>query len=109
MARQAEIEKLAGHQESSKSSVEELAARFNVLQRKLSEKDALRHDNRQQLDRETAKNNEDNAQLHRLEAQLDQVRRRLTQVENELSEIDEQVVNDQSEYITRCKSQCRRD
>ncbi|GBE08316.1 chromosome partition protein Smc [bacterium BMS3Abin11] len=100
MARQAEIEKLAGHQESSKSGVEELAARFNVLQKKLSEKDALRHDNRQQLDRETAKNNEDNAQLHRLEAKLDQVRRRLTQVENELSEIDEQVVNDQSELTT---------
>ncbi|GMR06446.1 MAG: chromosome segregation protein SMC [Gammaproteobacteria bacterium] len=100
MACQAEIENLAGQQESSKSWIEELAARFNVLQKKLSEKDALRHDNRRQLNRETAKNNEDNAQLHRLEAQLDQVRRRLTQVDNELSEIDEQVVNDQSELTT---------
>jgi len=100
MARQAEIEKLAGQQESSKSWVEELAARFNVLQKKLSEKDAQKRDNRHQLNRETAKNNEDNAQLHRLEAQMDQVRRRLAQVDNELSEIDEQVVDDQSELTT---------
>ncbi len=100
MARQAEMKKLTGLQESSKSSIEELAARFNVLQKNLSEKDALRRDNREQLNRETAKNNEDNAQLNRLEAQLDQVRSRLTQVDNELSEIDEQVVNDQSELST---------
>jgi chromosome segregation protein len=100
MARQAEIEKLAGQRESSKSRIDELAARFNVLQKELSDKDALRRDNREQLNRETAKNNEDNAQLHRLEAQLDQVRRRLAQVDNELSEIDEQVVNAQSELTT---------
>jgi len=100
MARQAEIEKLASQQELSKSLIEDRLAHFNILQKKLSEKDALRRDNRQQLSYETAKNNEDNAQLHRLEAQLDQVRRRLTQVDNELSEIDEQVLNNQSELST---------
>ncbi len=100
MARQAEIEKLANQQDASKSIIEELAARFNVLQKKITESDVQRRDYRQQLNRETAKNNEDNAQLHRLEAELDQVRNRLSQVDNELSEIEEQIVNDQSELTT---------
>ncbi len=100
MARQAEIEKLAARQEKSKSLIEELAARFNVLQKTLSEKDIQRRDKRDQLNRETAKNNEDNAQLHRLEAQLDQVRTRLSQVETELNEIDDQIISGQSELTT---------
>ena len=100
MARQAEIEKLTAQQEGSRSQIEELAARFNVLQKKLSEKETLRRDSREQLNRDTAKNNQDNAQLHRLEAQLDQVRSRLGQVENELDEINEQVVHNQSELTT---------
>ncbi len=100
MARQAEIERLTAQQEDARSNIEELAARFNVLQKQLSEKDALRADKRQQLNRETAKNNQDNAQLHRLEAQLDQIRTRSEQVDNELNEIDEQVVNNQSELTT---------
>lgn len=97
MARQAEIDKLISQQESSRSFIEELAARFNVLQKQLSEKDSLRADKRQQLNRETAKNNQDNAQLHRQEAQLDQIRTRSAQVDNELNEIDEQLVSNQSE------------
>ena len=100
MARQAEIEDLTGQQEGSRSQIEELAARFNVLQKQLSEKDALRRDSREKLNHETAKNNQDNAQLHRMEAQLDQIRTRLAQVDNELKEIDEQVVNNQSELTT---------
>ena len=100
MARQAEIEQLTTQQEESRSQIEELAARFNVMQKKLSEKDALRRDSREELNRETEKNNHDNAQLHRLEAQLDQVRTRLAQVDNELKEIDEQVVQNQSELTT---------
>jgi chromosome segregation protein len=100
MARQAEIEKLTEQKEISRTQVEELAARFNVLQKQLSEKDNLRRENRAQLNRETAKTNEDNAQLHRLEAQLDQIRTRLTQVESELKEIDEQVLSDQSELTS---------
>jgi chromosome segregation protein len=100
MARQAEIDKLTSQQESSRSNIEELAARFNVLQKQLSEKDSLRADERQQLNRETAKNNQDNAQLHRLEAQLDQVRSRSAQVDTELNEIDEQLVSNQSELTT---------
>jgi chromosome segregation protein len=100
MARQAEIDKLTAQHEGSRSNIEELAARFNVLQKQLSEKDALRADKRQQLNRETAKNNQDNAQLHRLEAQLDQVRTRSAQVDNELNEIDEQIVTNQSELTS---------
>lgn len=100
MARQAEIEKLTEQQQASRSIIEELAARSNVLQKQLSEKDAVRRDSRDEFNRESAKNNQDNAQLHRLEAQLDQVRSRLAQVENELKEIDEQVVNNQSELTT---------
>ncbi len=100
MARQAEIEKLTEQKEISRTLVEELAARFNVLQKQLSEKDNLRRDKREQFNRETARTNEDNAQLHRLEAQLDQVRTRLTQVESELKEIDQQVLADQSELTS---------
>ena len=100
MARQAEIKKLTEQKEISRTQVEELAARFNVLQKQLSEKDNLRREKRAQLNRETAKTNEDNAQLHRLEAQLDQIRTRLTQVESELKEIDEQVLSDQSELTS---------
>ena len=100
MARQAEIDKLTSQHESSRSSIEELAARFNVLQKQLSEKDAIRADKRQQLNRESAKNNQDNAHLHRLEAQLDQVRTRSEQVDNELTEVDEQVISNQSELTS---------
>jgi len=100
MARQAEIEKLNEQKASLRSSVEELAARFNVLQKQLSEKDSERRQQREKYNQETAKTNEENAQLHRLEAQLDQVRTRFSQVENELQEIDDQVVNDQSELTT---------
>jgi chromosome segregation protein len=97
MARQAEIDKLSNDQSTSRASIEELAARFNVLQTRLNEKDGMRRAQREKLNSETARNNEDNAHLHRLEAQLDQVRNRLGQVESELTEIDEQIVSNQSE------------
>ncbi|MCK5359644.1 MAG: chromosome segregation protein SMC, partial [Gammaproteobacteria bacterium] len=106
MARQADIDKLVSQYEGSRSNIEELAARFNVLQKQLSEKDSLRAGKRQQLNRESAKNNQDNAQLHRFEAQLDQVRTRSAQVDNELTEIDEQVISNQSE-LTRSDSLLR--